>query len=111
MPPLPLLDLTLVRKVVFLMNTLLIQDPSSSKELTDLELIQTFGTLLTKHMDDEDMVEKSLVALKTFFEVASSPVPPATLASIRPQVQEAKEKYGSFIMDKEWWAELEKTIA
>ncbi|KAF9079956.1 hsp70 nucleotide exchange factor fes1 [Mortierella sp. AD031] len=104
-------NLTLVRKVVFLMNTLLIQDPSSTKELADLELIQTFGALLTKHMDDEDLVEKSLVAMKTFFEVASSPVSPATLASIRPQVLEAKAKYANFIMDKEWWAELEKTVA
>ncbi|KAG0378710.1 MAG: armadillo-type protein [Linnemannia gamsii] len=104
-------NLSLVRKIVFLMNTLLIQDPSSSSELADLELIQTFGALLKKHMDDEDLVEKTLVALKTFFEVSSTPIPAATLASIHPQVLEAKEKYANYILDKESWAELEKRFA
>ncbi|KAF9117767.1 hsp70 nucleotide exchange factor fes1 [Mortierella sp. GBA39] len=103
--------LTLVRKVVFLMNTLLIQDPSSSSALVDLELIQTFGALLKKHMDDEDLVEKTLVALKTFFDNASTPVSSATIASIRPQVLEAKEKYADYILDKASWADLEKRIA
>ncbi|KAG9066329.1 hsp70 nucleotide exchange factor fes1 [Linnemannia hyalina] len=109
--PALIIDLTLVRKVVFLMNTLLIQDPSSSSALVDLELIQTFGALLKKHMDDEDLVEKTLVALKTFFDNASTPVPSATLDSIRPQVLEAKEKYADYILDKASWADLEKRIA
>lgn len=104
-------DLTLVRKIVFLMNTLLIQDPSSISELVDMELIQTFGALLKKHMDDEDLVEKTLVALKTLFDLASTPIPAATLASIRPQVLEAKEKYVNYILDKASWADLEKRIA
>ncbi|KAG0295106.1 hsp70 nucleotide exchange factor fes1 [Linnemannia gamsii] len=104
-------NLNLVRKIVFLMNTLLIQDPSSIPELTDMELIQTFGALLKKHMDDEDLVEKTLVALKTFFDNASTPIPAATLASIRPQVLEAKEKYVNYILDKASWADLEKRIA
>ncbi|KAK3832482.1 MAG: armadillo-type protein [Linnemannia elongata] len=104
-------NLTLVRKIVFLMNTLLIQDPSSSSELADMELIQTFGSLLKKHMDDEDLVEKTLVALKTFFDNASTPVPSSTLDSIRPQVLEAKEKYADYILDKASWADLEKRIA
>ncbi|KAF9335359.1 hsp70 nucleotide exchange factor fes1 [Linnemannia elongata] len=104
-------NLTLVRKIVFLMNTLLIQDPTSSSALADLELIQTFGALLKKHMDDEDLVEKTLVALKTFFDITSTPVPSATLALIRPQVLEAKEKYADYILDKASWADLEKRIA
>ncbi|KAF9152477.1 hsp70 nucleotide exchange factor fes1 [Linnemannia schmuckeri] len=104
-------NLTLVRKIVFLMNTLLIQDPSSSTELADLELIQTFGALLKKHMNDEDLVEKSLVALKTFFDVALTPISSAALASVRPQVLEAKEKYAEYILDKASWADLEKRIA
>jgi hypothetical protein len=106
-----IIDLSLVRKIVFLMNTLLIQDPSSIPELVDMELIQTFGALFERHMDDEDLVEKTLVALKTFFDLASTPLPAATLASIRPQVLEAKEKYADYILDKASWADLEKRIA
>ncbi|KAG9322503.1 hypothetical protein KVV02_001245 [Mortierella alpina] len=103
--------ISLLRKTVFLMNTLLIQDPSSSTLLADLELLHALNTVLTLHMDDEDLVEKTLVALRTFFQVASSPVHPSTLAAIRPKVLEAKEKYGKFILDSEAWAELDNKTA
>ncbi|KAF9569558.1 hsp70 nucleotide exchange factor fes1 [Mortierella alpina] len=104
-------DISLLRKTVFLMNTLLIQDPASSTQLAHLELIHSLNTVLTLHMDDEDLVEKTLVTLRTFFQVASSPVHPSTLAAIRPKVLEAREKYGKFILDSEAWAELEKKTA
>ncbi|KAF9937707.1 hsp70 nucleotide exchange factor fes1 [Mortierella antarctica] len=104
-------DISLLRKTVFLMNTLLIQDPSSSTLLAHLELLHALNTVLTLHMDDEDLVEKTLVALRTFFQVASSPVHPSTLAAIRPKVLEAKEKYGKFILDSEAWAELDNKTA
>jgi hypothetical protein len=93
------------------MNTRLIQDPSSSSELAEMGLAQTFGALLKKHMDDEDLVEKTLVALKTFFEVSLTPTPSATLASIYPQVLEAKGKYADYILDKESWTQLEKRFS
>ncbi|KAF9960617.1 hsp70 nucleotide exchange factor fes1 [Mortierella alpina] len=104
-------DISLLRKTVFLMNTLLIQDPSSSTQLADLELLHALNNVLTLHMDDEDLVEKTLVTLRTFFQVASSPVHPSTLAAIRPKVLEAREKYGKFILDSEAWAELDKKTA
>jgi len=104
-------DISLLRKTVFLMNTLLIQDPSSSTQLADLELLHALNNVLTLHMDDEDLVEKTLVTLRTFFQVASSPVHPSTLAAIRPKVLEAREKYGKFILDSEAWTELDKKTA
>ncbi|KAF9287963.1 hsp70 nucleotide exchange factor fes1 [Mortierella alpina] len=104
-------DISLLRKTVFLMNTLLIQDPSSSTQLADLKLLHALNAVLTLHMDDEDLVEKTLVTLRTFFQVASSPVHPSTLAAIRPKVLEAKEKYGKFILDSEAWAELDEKTA
>ncbi|KAF9914444.1 hsp70 nucleotide exchange factor fes1 [Lobosporangium transversale] len=104
-------DLSLLRKTVFLINTLLIQDPTCSKQLAQLQLIHALDTILKQHMEDEDMVEKTLVTLRTFFNVSSSPIHPATLALIRPKVLEAKEKYGSLILDSEAWADLEKRTA
>ncbi|KAF9922008.1 hsp70 nucleotide exchange factor fes1, partial [Linnemannia zychae] len=101
-------NITMLRKIVFLMNTLLIQDPSSNTELADLGLVDILSGLLKKHMDDEDLVEKSLVTLKTFFDVSPSSIPAKTLATLHPLVLEAKEKYGADIMDKEFWADLEK---
>ncbi|KAG0202317.1 hsp70 nucleotide exchange factor fes1 [Mortierella sp. GBA30] len=104
-------DITLLRKTVFLMNTLLIQDPSSSAQLAELDLLHALNTVLTLHMDDEDLVEKVLVTLRTFFHVTTSPVHPSTLAAIRPRLLEAKEKYGKHILDSEAWSELDTKTA
>ncbi|KAF9173476.1 hsp70 nucleotide exchange factor fes1 [Mortierella sp. AD010] len=104
-------DIPLLRKTVFLINTLLIQDPASSKQLAELELVHTLHAVLTQHIDDEDLTEKSLVTLRTFLDVTSSPIHPMTLASIRPKVLEAKEKYSQHILDSEAWSDLEKKLA
>ncbi|KAF9582510.1 hsp70 nucleotide exchange factor fes1 [Lunasporangiospora selenospora] len=104
-------DLTLLRKVVFLINNLLIQDPECNVELARQEIVHVLSSLLEKHMEDEDLVEKTLVTLKTFFEVASSPVPPSAHALIRPKILEAKKKYGDHMLDSSSWAELEKYTA
>ncbi|KAG0327262.1 hsp70 nucleotide exchange factor fes1 [Dissophora globulifera] len=100
-------DVSLLRKVVFLLNTLLIQDPEASGKLAELDFPLTLNSVLAQHMDDEDLVEKSLVTLGTFLHVASSPVHPGTLAQIRPNVLQAKEKH-SQSLDSEAWADLEK---
>ncbi|KAF9109372.1 hsp70 nucleotide exchange factor fes1 [Mortierella sp. AM989] len=104
-------DIPLLRKAVFLINTLLTQDPASSQQLAELELIHALNTILTQHMDDEDLVEKSLVTLRTFLDVTSSPIHPDTLALIRSKVLEAKEKYSQYILDSEAWLDLEKKTA
>ncbi|KAF9185663.1 hsp70 nucleotide exchange factor fes1 [Haplosporangium sp. Z 767] len=104
-------DVSLLRKVVFLLNTLLIQDPSITTELADLRFIHTLNDVLTQNMDDEDLIEKSLVTLRTYFHVALSPVHPMTLAAIRPRVLEAKEKYSKYILDSEAWQDLEERTA
>ncbi|KAI1311936.1 hsp70 nucleotide exchange factor fes1 [Mortierella claussenii] len=104
-------DTSLLRKTVFLINTLLIQDPSSSKQLAELQLIHALDTVLKQHMGDEDLVEKTLVTLRTFLSVISSPIHPSTLALIHPQVLEAKEKYSQYILDSEAWVEIEQKTA
>ncbi|KAF8958920.1 hsp70 nucleotide exchange factor fes1 [Entomortierella lignicola] len=104
-------DVSLLRKAVFLINTLLIQDPASSQHLTELELVNALNVVLIEHMDDEDLVEKSLVTLKTYLDVTSSSIPSETLALIRPKVLEAKDKYSQYILDSESWLDLEKKMA
>ncbi|KAF9356743.1 hsp70 nucleotide exchange factor fes1 [Mortierella sp. NVP85] len=104
-------DISLLRKTVFLLNTVLIQDPDCSTRLAELEIIHALDHVLNQHMDDEDVVEKSLVTLKTFLDSTSSPVHPAALAMIRQKVLTAKDKYSQFILDTEAWADLEKKTA
>ncbi|KAG0368526.1 hsp70 nucleotide exchange factor fes1 [Gamsiella multidivaricata] len=104
-------DLSLLRKTLFLLSTLLTLHPSVCSQLADLGFVHTLDTILTQHMDNEDLVEKSLVSLKTFLDVTPSPVHPATLASLHPRILEAKEKYSQHILDSEAWADLEKKTA
>ncbi|KAG0219245.1 armadillo-type protein [Mortierella sp. GBAus27b] len=104
-------DISILRKSVFLLNTLLIQDVSCSTRLAELEFVHVLTNVLSQHMDDEDLVEKSLVTLKTFLDNATSPVLPSSLALIHPKVLEAKEKYAQHILDAEAWADLEKRTA
>ncbi|KAF8929025.1 armadillo-type protein [Dissophora ornata] len=104
-------DMSLLRKTIFFINTLLIQDPESSATLAELDFLHALHSILSQHMDDEDLVEKSLVTLRTFLDVASFPVHPATLALLHPKVLEAKEKYSQHILDSEAWADLDKKTA
>ncbi|GJJ78063.1 hsp70-interacting protein [Entomortierella parvispora] len=104
-------DISLLRKAVFLINSLLIEDPACSTQLVNLEIVSALSTVLTLHMDDEDLVEKVLVTLRTFLQSTSTPVPATSLALVRPQIAEAKEKYDQYILDKEAWTDLETKTA
>ncbi|KAF9316326.1 hsp70 nucleotide exchange factor fes1 [Podila horticola] len=103
-------DIPLLRKSVFLINTLLIQDPTSTTQLTELNVIGALNNVMSQHMDDEDLVDKSLVTLKTFFNETAS-IDAASKALIRPRILEAKEKYSKDILAAEDWAELEQKSA
>ncbi|KAG0364003.1 hsp70 nucleotide exchange factor fes1 [Podila minutissima] len=103
-------DISLLRKTVFMLNTLLVQDPTSTTQLTELNLIGALNNVMSQHMDDEDLVEKSLVTLKTFFSESAS-VDAASKTLIRPRILEAKEKYSKEILAAEDWAELEQKSA
>lgn len=93
-----------------MLNTLLVQDPTSTTQLTELNLIGALNNVMSQHMDDEDLVEKSLVTLKTFFSESAS-VDAASKTLIRPRILEAKEKYSKEILAAEDWAELEQKSA
>ncbi|KAG0039252.1 hsp70 nucleotide exchange factor fes1 [Podila clonocystis] len=103
-------DTPLLRKTVFLLNTLLIQDPSSATQLTELNLVGALNNVMSQHMDDEDLVEKSLVTLNTFFNESAS-VDASSKALIRHRILEAKEKYSKEILAAEDWANLEQKSA
>ncbi|KAG0348455.1 hsp70 nucleotide exchange factor fes1 [Podila humilis] len=100
-------DVPLLRKTIFLLNTLLVQDPTSSAQLAELNLVGALNHVLSNHMDDEDIVEKSLVTLKTYFNVAES-VDKESKDLIIPRIAEAKAKYSAEILTAEDWEELEK---
>ncbi|KAG0240716.1 hsp70 nucleotide exchange factor fes1 [Actinomortierella wolfii] len=104
-------DLTLVRKTIFFINTLLLQDETASRQLMDLHFFHAVDRILKDHMDDEDLVEKIMVALKTFFETATSPVHPQTLHMLRSQVLEARKTYGDHMLAKEDWDYLDTKTA
>jgi hypothetical protein len=99
-------DATLVRKVVFLYNSLVFDDESGA--LTQ-RLIQN-GTLnqlqnvlvkYTKEQEDEDMVEKALRTIHTI--IVESKTAPSD--ELKQQCKEAKEKYGADnlgLVDSEW---------
>lgn len=93
-----------------MINTLLIQDPTSTTQLTELNVIGALNNVMSQHMDDEDLVDKSLVTLKTFFNETAS-IDAASKALIRPRILEAKEKYSKDILAAEDWAELEQKSA
>ncbi|KAG0053602.1 hsp70 nucleotide exchange factor fes1 [Gryganskiella cystojenkinii] len=104
-------DINLLRKAVFLINTLLVEDPSCSSQLGQLEIVPALNNVLGQHMDDEDLVEKTLVTLRTFLQSTSSPVPAVALELIRPKIAEAKSKYSQYILDSETWTNLEERTA
>lgn len=100
----PLTDPAMLRKVVFLYNSLVIDDE---------DLAQTFakdGTLddlmyvlekYTKDEEDEDMVEKALRTIHTIVTKSKTPVTEV----LKQSVQQAKEKYGAenlALADSEW---------
>jgi hypothetical protein len=86
------------------------QDPTSTTQLTELNLIGALNNVLSQHMDDEDLVEKSLDTLKTFFNESAS-VDAASKALIHHRILEAKAKYSKAILAAEDWAELEQKSA
>ncbi|KAG0259660.1 hsp70 nucleotide exchange factor fes1 [Actinomortierella ambigua] len=104
-------DISLLRKTIFFIGVLLLQDETASTQLLDQHFFHAVDRLLKHHMDDEDLIEKTLVTLKTFFETATSPIHPQTLHMIRPRILEAKKAYGDHMLAKADWDVLETKTA
>jgi hypothetical protein len=96
-------DPAMLRKVVFLYNSLVFDNESLSKSLTQDGTLQDLQHVLVKYTeeDDEDMVEKALrtihsIVTKSKIEVSSE---------LKQQIQQAREKFGAenlALADSEW---------
>ncbi|KAF9425119.1 hsp70 nucleotide exchange factor fes1 [Podila epigama] len=98
----------LLRKAVFFINTLMMQDPTSASQLIELDVIGALNNVMSKHMEDEDMIEKSLVTLKSLFE-SNAAVNASSKALIRPRILEVKKKYPNILASEEWSVLEQKT--
>lgn len=100
----PLTDAAMLRKVVFLYNSLVIDNEELAKEFAQDGTLDDLVYVLvkyTKDEEDEDMVEKALRTVHTIVTKSN------TLVSeeLKQNVQQAKEKYGAenlALADSEW---------
>ncbi|KAI9345065.1 armadillo-type protein [Pilaira anomala] len=100
----PTTDPAMLRKVVFLYNSLVFDDEALSKELVKNGTLDDLIKVLvkyTKEEEDEDMVEKALRTIHSLLVKSKTNVS----AELKQHVQEAKEKYGAEnlgLADSEW---------
>lgn len=100
----PLTDAAMLRKVVFLYNSLVIDDEELAKDLAQDGTLDDLIYVLvkyTKDEEDEDIVEKALRAIHTIITKSNTPVS----EELKQNVQQAKEKYGAenlALADSEW---------
>ncbi|KAH8556774.1 armadillo-type protein [Umbelopsis sp. PMI_123] len=101
-------DSTILRKTIFLYNTLMLEDPSLSKLLASQEIPEAFAKVLTKSIDeeDEDLAEKTLRSAYTLVDQTNLFVPPK-LAS---ETIRAGDKFGvdNLGLSNEEWTTLTK---
>ncbi|CAO3645272.1 unnamed protein product [Mucor hiemalis] len=96
-------DPAMLRKVVFLYNSLVFDNETLSKALTQDGTLDDLQKVLVKYTkeDDEDMVEKALRTIHSIIVKSKIPVS----QELKTQVQQAKDKYGAenlALADSEW---------
>ncbi|CAG8477764.1 14313_t:CDS:10 [Acaulospora morrowiae] len=104
-------DLSILRKTVFLFNTLLIQDPTvATTQIKEKSINKQFINLLNKHgSGDEDLVDKIFRTFLAEFQHSLSLTEDEVneLKNILPVM---KKKYGDNFLSSTEWAELESKI-
>ncbi|KAI8093732.1 armadillo-type protein [Halteromyces radiatus] len=105
-------DTPTVRKVIFLYNTLMIENPSLAEELVKDGMVKVLDDVIVKYTieDDEDLVEKALRTLHTLAEHQSFSI---VNDDMRAHIKSAKEKFGAdnLNLDKKEWDDLLSTIS
>ncbi|GAA5803239.1 hypothetical protein HPULCUR_008716 [Helicostylum pulchrum] len=100
----PTTDPAMLRKIVFLYNSLVFDDEELSKKLAQNGTLDDLVRVLvkyTKEEDDEDMVEKALRTIHSLIVKSETPIS----AELKQHVEEAKQKYGAEnlgLVDSEW---------
>lgn len=96
-------DPAMLRKVVFLYNSLVFDNENLSKALTQDGTLDDLQKVLVKYTkeDDEDMVEKALRTIHSIIVKSKVPVS----QQLKEQAQQAKDKFGAEnlgLADSEW---------
>ncbi|CAO3681501.1 unnamed protein product [Rhizopus stolonifer] len=97
-------DATMLRKVVFLYNSLMFDNATLAGELVKDNTYNDFLSILEKYtveIDDEDMVEKTLRTIHTLITKSQTPVS----EELKKTCQTAKDKYGADnlnLVESEW---------
>jgi hsp70-interacting protein len=97
-------DPAMLRKVVFLYNSLVFDNEELAKSLAEDGTLQDLQNVLvkyTKEEEDEDIVEKALRAIHTILTKAKL----SPSVELKQAVKEAQEKYGAEnlgLVDSEW---------
>ncbi|RUS28049.1 hypothetical protein BC938DRAFT_482402 [Jimgerdemannia flammicorona] len=88
-----------LRKIIFLYNTLMAEDPATAPVLRDNGTVAKLEEVLGKFGEDEDMVEKTVRTLHTLLTQTSTPAPATLAASLRT----LKAQHGDLgLTEKEW---------
>ncbi|RUS19625.1 hypothetical protein BC937DRAFT_87187 [Endogone sp. FLAS-F59071] len=95
-------DLPVMRKIIFMYNTLVMDDANTARILIEKGIIKKLEEVLEKFKDDEDMVENVVRTLHTLLTHTSTPVPANLVTTLR----DLKTKHGELQLAEEEWKEL-----
>ncbi|CAI2171208.1 12312_t:CDS:2 [Funneliformis geosporum] len=105
-------DLSILRKVVFLFNTLLLQDATTvTTRIEEKGLAMQMIKLLGIYGDDdEDLADKILRTLLTQLQNSSKSLSEDEMNELRRILPEIKKKYGEVALSTSEWEELESNL-
>ncbi|CAG8541039.1 10574_t:CDS:2 [Racocetra persica] len=105
-------DIQLLRKIVFLFNTLLVQDPNTvSMRIKEKGLAKKMINILDKYGEqDEDLTDKVLRTLLAELQHSSQSLTEDEISELRKLFPVLKTKYEKCALSPIEWEELEKRI-
>ncbi|CAG8571782.1 1436_t:CDS:10 [Scutellospora calospora] len=105
-------DTQLLRKIIFLFNTLLVQDPNTvAMRIKERGLAKKMINILNEYGDqDEDLNDKVLRTLLTELRHSSQSFTEDEINELRKLIPGLRKKYGECVLTPIEWDELEKRI-
>ncbi|KAL1917912.1 uncharacterized protein VTP21DRAFT_3746 [Calcarisporiella thermophila] len=99
---------SVVRKVVFLYQNVMLDEENVSARLWEEGMAVGLERVLREFQDDEDLVAKSLRTLHTFLKQQHANV--TVPSSLKECVQEVRQKYTESELDDNEWKELDQWL-
>ncbi|CAG8572684.1 11364_t:CDS:2 [Paraglomus brasilianum] len=105
-------DLSILRKVAFLFNTLLGQDPKMvATRIEEKGLARQLIHLLKVYgPQDEDLADKILQTVIGIFRHSNKSLSPDEINELRAVLPQLRNHYGTVALNKDEWDELEKYV-